>query len=241
MNENNLEFNVVSVDQNNLQSFVVFEINRVSSIVRKTNVGQFIRSRPFELNFPTSIGKSRWIVLLFPNGQYEAGRPNDLIYVYLKMVHCEHQSAEFKFDVMFQLGSEYATATKKNLTLCFDNVKTRWIGTKLLNTYEMIMNGSRFIQDDILMLSLNLNEHFTKHVSSAETSYNNNFLIKTESYVKSETEPYVEMETDSYVKSESRSMDRISSPTHIRKHSYQSNISSIYMSPNNQPQSVNYF
>lgn len=240
MNKNNLEFDVVSVDQNNSQSLVVFEINQVTSIVRKTNVGQFVKSFPFELNFPTSIGKSKWVVILFPNGQYEAGRANDLIYIYLKMVYCEYQSAEFKFDVKFQLGSEYATVTKKDVHLCFDNVKTRWIGTKLLNTNEMIMNGSQFIHDDILLLSVNLNEHSTKYMPSAETSYDNNFWGRTQPYMNSETEPDVKLDNESYVKSETRPTDWISSRTRKQKNLYQSNTSPIYDTyPNNQPQRVN--
>lgn len=168
MNRNNLVFDVVSVDQNNLQSLVVFEINKVSAIVRKTSIGQYIKSYPFVLNFPKSIGKSKWVVILFLNGQYEAGEPDGLIYIYLKMVHCEHQSAEFKFDIKLQLGIEYATITMKDQTLCFDDVKKRWIGTKLLLINEMIKHGSRFIQDDILLLSVHFNEHFTKCVSSTE-------------------------------------------------------------------------
>lgn len=186
MNKSKPEFNVVAVDQNILRSLVVFEINQVSSIVRKTNVGQFVQSCPFELTFPTSIGKSKWVVILFPNGQYDAGKANDLIYVYLKMVYCEHQSAEFKFDVQFRLGSEYATVTKRNQTLRFDNVKTRWIGTKLLNTSEMIINGSRFIHDDILLMSVDMTENHSKHESSAGMSYNNNYLMESEPYVTSE-------------------------------------------------------
>lgn len=186
MNKNCLEFDVVSVDQNNLQSYVVFEINQVSAVVRKTNVGQFVNSCPFELNFPTSIGKSKWVVILFLNGQYEAGQSNEQICIYLKLVDCEHQSVDFKFDVKFQLGTERATITKKDQKLCFDNAKTRWMGAKLMFIRDMIKNNSRFIQDDMLFLSVHLSEHLTKHVSSTETSYLNQFLIDTGPYVKSE-------------------------------------------------------
>lgn len=186
MDKNILEFNVVSVDETNLQALVVFQIEQVSKIVQLTSVGQFVKSCPFELNFPTSIGKSKWVVILFANGQYEAGKPNETISVYLKMLDCEHHSAEFKCDVKFQLGSDYASVSKKDLTLRFDNVKTRWAGVKLINTNEMIVNGSRFIQDDMIFLSVHLNEHFTKHVSSMETSYSNNYMMETEPHLTPE-------------------------------------------------------
>lgn len=187
MNKNDLEFDVVSVDQDDLQSLVVFEINRVSKIVRKTNIGQYIKSRFFDLNFPKSIGRSKWQVILFLNGQYEAGQPNEVINIYLKMVKCERQSAEFKFDINFKLGSENATTTMNDQILCFDEVKTRWIGTQLIPINEMIKNGSQFIHGDILLLSAHLKEHFTKHVSSAKMSYNNNIWKKEEALVKSVT------------------------------------------------------
>lgn len=245
MNKNHLEFDVVSVEQNNLESLVVFQINKVSAIVRKTNVGQFVKSYPFELNFPTSIGKSKWIVILFLNGQYEAGQPNDLIYIYLKMLHCQHQSAEFKFDVRFQLGSEYATITKKDQRVCFDNVKTRWIGAKLMTVNEMIMNESRYICNDILMMTVNLNEHFKQHASSPEMSFNNSFLIDEQPYVKPEKmdvdlyDGFIKqvsstktpnknnhpkrVEVESYVKSETMDIDFPA----LHKNSFQSNAATV--------------
>jgi len=74
-----------------------------------------VKSRPFELYYPMTIGKARWVVILFLNGQYEnEGVADDLISVYLKMEQCEHQSAVFNFDVQFQLGSKYATVSKKD-------------------------------------------------------------------------------------------------------------------------------
>lgn len=187
MNKNNNDFDVVSIDQKNTKSLVVFEINQVTKFVQKTSVGQFIKSQPFELNFPSSIGQSKWILMLFLNGQYEhGGKANENIFVYLKMVQCDprQQSTVFKFDVTFQLGSEHGLVSKKNESLCYDNVRTRWIGTKLLNISEMISNGSRYIQNDTLMLSVFLNENLPKHVA-AETwpSFNKTFMEK-ESYAK---------------------------------------------------------
>lgn len=255
MNKNHLEFDVVSLEQNNFQSLVVFQINQVSAIVRKTNVGQFVKSCPFELNFPTSIGKSKWIVILFLNGQYEAGQPNELINIYLKMVHCEHQSVEFKFDARFQLGTEYATITMKDQRVCFDNVKTRWIGSKLSAT-EMIRNGSRYIRDDILLMTVNLNEHFKKHASSAEMSFNNSFLIDEQPYVKAETmdvdlyeyfprqesptktsyndNHHERIEAESYVKSDTMDIDFPA----LHKHSFQSNAATVHRNNGQQIVSV---
>lgn len=220
MNKNNFEFNVVSIDQRNSESLVVFEINKVSSIVRKTNVGQYVKSKPFELNYPTSIGKSKWNIILFLNGQYEhGGMPNDVICIYLKMLHCEQQSSAFKFDVKFQLGINCATETKKNQSVCFNNVRTRWIGTKLINTNEMILKGSRYIQNDTLFLSVHLNENFPKHLSVEtfpEASYNNNNLIERESYAKSGND------------FKSTNTPRIPSPSSNHRFSNQSNTVAVY-------------
>ncbi len=159
MNKTYLEFDVACSEQNFHKSLIVFAVNRINARVRNTNIGQFIRSYPFELNFPANIGKSKWTVLLFLNGQYENGKPNGMINIYLKLEHCEHQSAELEFDVTFQIGSEYAKTTKKNQRICFANAKTRWIGAKLINFEDMMIYGSQYIRDDILMLSVQLDEH----------------------------------------------------------------------------------
>lgn len=230
MNKNN-EFQVVSIQQKNTESLIVFEINQVSKIVQKTNIGQFVRSYPFELHYPTSIGKSKWVVIIFLNGQYEhGGKPNDMICIYLKMVQCEQQSTVFKFDVKFQLGSEHGAVFKKNQSICFDNVRTRWIGTKLVNINEMIINGSRYIQNDTLKLSVYLNENSPKHVAAetfATSSYNNNYLIENESYAKAGTEM------------NNANMPEISSPPRHRL-SNQSNTRLVYDTHhnNNLPRNV---
>lgn len=189
MNKNNLEFDVVSVDQNqnNLESLIVFQIQQISSAVRLTSVGQFIKSSPFELEFPISIGRSKWILFVFLNGQYEAGHANDTISIYLKLIECEHQSAEFKFDAGFQFGSEGTTMIKKNLRLCFANIRTRWFGVNLIKTTEMILNKSRFIRDDVLMLTVSLNELLKDEPTSSPKLFSDyNCSVLSESYLKAE-------------------------------------------------------
>ncbi|XP_037049117.1 uncharacterized protein LOC119083502 [Bradysia coprophila] len=186
MNKNNLEFDVVSVDQKNLESLIVFQVQQISSFVRRISVGQFIKSSPFELQFPISIGRSKWILFLFLNGQYEAGEANEMISIYLMLDQCEHQSAEFKFDVKFQFG-ESATVVRKNQRLCFESVKERWFGANIMKITDMILNDSRLIRDDVLTLTVSLNEILKEEpCSSPELFSDNNYSFLSESYLKSE-------------------------------------------------------
>lgn len=189
MNKNNLEFDVVSVDQNqcNLESLVVFQIQQVSAAVQRTCVGQFIKSSSFELEFPISIGRSKWNLFLFLNGQYEAGHPNETISSYLMLTECDNPSAEFKFNVEFQFGSEGTTVVKKNQRLCYANIKSRWLGVSLLKTTEMILNKSRFIRDDVLMLTVTFNELLKEELTASPELFDDyNCSISSESYVKKE-------------------------------------------------------
>lgn len=179
---NKLEFNVVSVEQKSLQSQIIFEINRLSTVVRKTSVGQCIKSSQFELDFPTSIGKSQWILFIFPNGQYETGKPNDAINIYLKIVRCEHQSAELNFNVTLQFGDEYAKIIKNNQRVCFGKPKTRWICVKLMTIKEMNVHSNRFIRDDTLVLSILLEERRSQQCPSLVSSFDQNFMVKEEPY-----------------------------------------------------------
>jgi len=77
---------------------------------------------------------------------------------------------------------------RKIKKICFDNVRSRWICAKLIGTNEMIKNGSRFIQDDTLMMSVHLNEHFSERLLAETSSYNNNHWLEKESYAKAETD-----------------------------------------------------
>lgn len=181
MHRKNEQFDVISLEQNHLESLVVFQINNVSSIVRKTNIGQMIESSPFDLNYSMSIGNSKWVVILFLNGQYESGgAPNEHICVYLKMINCEQQSTVFEIDVKFQLGSEYAVVEMNNQNFRYDNARSRWIGTRLIKINEMIINGCRFIQNDTLLLSVHFNEHIPKHLLSTNflSAPNENQCVK---------------------------------------------------------------
>lgn len=154
---NDTEFNVVFIEQNSFQSLIVFELHEINTLVRKTSVGQFVKSSTFGLNFPTSIGKSEWKIILFLNGQYDMGIKDDRIFVYLKMTHCERHSSVFKFDAKFQLGSKFATKLDQNI--CFDKPRSTWIGMYFMKINEMM------IHDNTLMLTVYLNEHISEAMS----------------------------------------------------------------------------
>lgn len=156
-----LEFDVIVAERNQLRAEIVFIVKQWSSIVQKISVGQSIKSGPFTLDFPASIGKSKWNLLLFPNGQYENGRSNDTLAVYLKLLQCERQSAELNFHVTVGFGDENANVERRNQRICFENAKTRWIGIPLINVNELIADEDRFVQRDTMILSVRLEEIFS--------------------------------------------------------------------------------
>lgn len=154
------EFTIISLEQDSLYSLIVFEINNISDILRKTCVGQFVKSCTFDLNFPTSIRKSKWVVILFFNGQYDhRGAPDKRISVYLKLMTCERESTAIKFDAEFRLGSGHGC--KQNQILCFNDVTRRWIATHLQTVNEIITNNC----PDTLLLSIHLIERSAKNSS----------------------------------------------------------------------------
>lgn len=172
------EFTSISVEQNISQTFIVFEINNLSELLQKVSVGQFVKSC-IELNFPTSIGKSKWDIILFLNGQYDhIGIHDERVSVYLKLTSCEHQSKVLKFDVKFQLGSK--CGWEQEQCLCINNIRTRWIRTHLININDIISDGCL---DDTLLLSLYLKENVSIS-STAKTIYN--YIVEAEPYDKSE-------------------------------------------------------
>lgn len=129
-------FPIVSMEQNIFQSQIVFEILNIREILRKTSVGEFIKSESFELYFPTSIGKSKWDVILFLNGQYNNGNPDRRVALYLKMIYCEKPSMVLKLDVAFQLN--HVKNRKLNEMVCFNDLNRRWIGPQFFNLNEVI-------------------------------------------------------------------------------------------------------
>ncbi len=142
------EFNIVSLEQLGSESLIVFEVNNVQTIIQKTSVGESVKSPIFELNFPNSIEQSKWIVILFINGQYDPyGNPDKRRRVYLQMINCEQDAIAIKLDVKFQLGGKYCCHRAQ--TFCFKDVKKRWIGT---NVDEITRNDN----SDTLLLSLHL-------------------------------------------------------------------------------------
>lgn len=154
-------FSSVFLEQNNSDSLIVFEINKIGHLIQKTSVGEYVKSSNFELNFKNSIGKSSWVLILFPNGQYDCnGMPNKRIFVYLKMINCEKMSTVLKLDVKFQLGSGIGWNQHQNF--CFNNVRTRWTGTHLVGLNVL---SNRDYPDDTAVLSLYLKEHSNNSVS----------------------------------------------------------------------------
>lgn len=129
-------FPIVSLEQNIFESQIVFQVLNIGEILRKTSVGEFTKSETFELSFPTSIGKSKWDVILFLNGQYNNGNPDRRVSLYLKMIYCEKPSMVLKFDVGFQLG--HVKNWKLHQMVCFNDVNRRWIGPQFFNPNEVI-------------------------------------------------------------------------------------------------------
>lgn len=151
MNYEMNEFAIVSLQQNILQTAITFEINNISELLRTTCVGEFVKSQTFVLHFPMSIGYSKWVVVLFLNGQYDSrGSPDKRVSVYLRMISCEKESVALKLDVKFQF--EQVHSLKIDTLLCFKEVRMRWVGTQLLPINEI--TDCR----DSMLLSMYLNE-----------------------------------------------------------------------------------
>lgn len=167
----------MSLEQNSSHSLIVFEIKKIAQLLQKTSVGEFVKSCPFELKFSKSIGQSKWVLILFPNGQYDCnGMSDEQISVYLKMISCEKVSMVLKLDVKFQLRS--GIGWKQVQSLCFNNVRARWIGIQLVGVNELSKNDC---SDNTAMLSVYLTEHSINSVRYPiydNIVYYNQFLFR---------------------------------------------------------------
>lgn len=162
-------FIVISLEQLASESVIVLEISKITSILRKTSVGEFVKSHTFDLHFSNSIGQSKWVVILFLNGQYDRnGKPDKRICVYLQMISCERDAIEIKLDVKFQLGEK--RFCKQDQLFCFKDVKKRWIGATI---DEIIKNGF----PDTLLLSVYLTCSTENSSNIFSTGGIHNFMI----------------------------------------------------------------
>lgn len=115
-------------------------------ISKNISTGISVSSEPFFVEFPANLGHSMWVIMIYPNGQYNSsGFNNKQVSIYLKMISAQHEEKILNSNILFELTPEYYNYRKslnKKMFLadkifCYENKKQRWVGGILATRKEI--------------------------------------------------------------------------------------------------------
>ncbi|KAG4070004.1 hypothetical protein HA402_013664 [Bradysia odoriphaga] len=152
MQPNNNTFVITKTDQAKQKCTAVL-LNFLQQ-ARKLAIGQCITSPIFEMKC-ANIGHSRWMLIVFPAGQYECEKDNGQLSVYLKMMECEYEHERLLVDVKFFIGSEEKfSKIVRASTFQYSNRRTRWVGTNLTSrsAFYTESSGDNLMRDNDLVI-----------------------------------------------------------------------------------------
>ncbi len=159
---------VNDVQKSKNKVLVLVRVDNYKNMLKRVSVGESIKTEPIQMNFHDSIGKSSWILIYYPKGQYigtsdanvkESGRAS----IYLKMVYCENENETLSTIIKVLIKSpnndfNYEFGTTKFATLSFRDPKQRWIGPlNLADTDELYSKRCKnFFLNDSLTIGCEL-------------------------------------------------------------------------------------
>ncbi|XP_037042382.1 uncharacterized protein LOC119078777 [Bradysia coprophila] len=152
MQPNNNKFIITKTDQAKQKCTAVL-LNFLQH-ARKLAIGQCITSPIFEMKC-ANIGHSRWMLIVFPAGQYECEKDNGQLSVYLKMMECEYEHERLLVDVKFFIGSEEKfSKIVQASTFQYSNRRTRWVGTNLTSrsAFNAESSSDNLMRDNDLVI-----------------------------------------------------------------------------------------
>lgn len=140
---------------NNLQAtenkiLCLARIGNYWNLLNRVSIGESVTSsKRIELVFGDSIGRSTWMLLLFPKGQYVNGLGNGQVAIYLKMISCEHLDRALVVSVKFYIKSPYQMEklfeSTKKVVFDYRDVKKRWQGFYLVKEEELYSKDCEYL------------------------------------------------------------------------------------------------
>lgn len=144
-------------------------IDNYKNMLKHVSIGEYISMDPIQLNFHDSIGKSNWVIMFFPKGQYVSSQDPTALEVsraslYLKMVYCDNQENSLAATIKFFIKSPFYEmkdnfSSTKSATFLYRNPIKRWVGPfHLVSTDELFSNRcEHFFYNDSLTIGCEMN------------------------------------------------------------------------------------